>query len=316
MNCRDFLNEFEDRNALSETATLHLNDCVDCRKINSVQTRVWQVIDGFKPVDAPNDFDFRVKARIANAKPGDFRQPLFPALRYVMGLSIAGLILAFVVFNGFYSLDDKTVPIIAENNFQAPLQKENLPTKSSEPEQIFAVNVLQPSEDEKSTVETIKQKTEQTGSKKQSRASENGTLFVAGKSSKKSQSVNTKNDEKNFGGSRVSALRKIKVFTPLGIPNSPQENKNPSNFENVNPITVEQILSQLGIEITLENGNRKVRKINQDSVAERSGIKVGDLVEAIDGEKLTSQPIRAKIVEGKKLTVVRGTEKVEIPLRY
>jgi membrane-associated protease RseP (regulator of RpoE activity) len=316
MNCRDFLNEFEDRNALSETATLHLNDCVDCRKINTVQTRVWQGIDGFKPVDAPKDFDFRVKARIANAKPGDFRQPLFPVLRYVMGLSIVGLILAFVVFNGFYSFDDKIVPQIAESNFQSPIQGENPSNKSSEPQQAFVADVPQPLEGEKLIVENLKPKIESDENKKQSQTSARKTVFVATNSTKKSQAKNTKDDEKNSGGSRVSASRKLQVITPIGILNSPQTIKNPSNFESANPITVEQILLQLGIEVALVNGKREVKKIIQNSVAERSGVKVGDFVEAIDGEKLTSEPIRAKIIEGKKLTVVRGREKVEIPLRY
>jgi hypothetical protein len=316
MNCRDFLNEFEDRNALSETATLHLNDCVDCRKINTVQTRVWQVIDGFKPVDVPNDFDFRVKARIASAKPGDFRQPLFPVLRYVMGLSIVGLILAFVILNGVYSFDNKTVPAIAENNFQPPAQKENQPTFASPSEQVAVTSVPPDFENEKSIVEVVKQKNEQTESRKQSKTSENGASFVVVKSTSNSQGRNKKDDDKNFVGSQDKALRPIRVFTPKGIPNASQTNRNPSNFESANPITVEQILSQLGIESVLENGNRKVRKVTQNSVAHRSDVKVGDLIDALDGEKLTSEPIRAKIIEGKKLTVVRGTEKIEIPLRY
>jgi hypothetical protein len=316
MNCRDFLNEFEDRNALSETATLHLNDCIDCQKINTVQTHVWQVIDGFSTVDAPSDFNFHVKARIANAKPSDFRQPLFPVLRYVMGFSLAGLILAFVVFNGFYSFDNKTVPAIAENNLQPPAQKENPSAKPSPIEQIAVAAVPQSTENEKLIVENRKRITVEPESKKQSRTALSEALFTAVKSTRNSQDRNRTDTDKNSGGSQVLSVKPARVMTPIGIPNAPQTIKNPSNFENANPIIVEQILSLLGIEITLENGNRKVRKINQDSVAQRSGVKVGDLVEAIDGEKLTGEPIRAKIIEGKKMTVVRGTEKVEILLRY
>ena len=139
MNCRDFINEFEDRNALGETATLHLNDCADCKKINGVQTRVWQIIDRFEPVAAPKDFDFRVKARIANAKPGDFQSRFLPVLRYVLPLSVVGLILAFVIFNGFYSFDNKTVPQVAETNFQPTIRKENSSAGTSPNEQI-AIN--------------------------------------------------------------------------------------------------------------------------------------------------------------------------------
>ncbi len=76
MNCRNFLKEFEDRAALTETATLHLNDCAGCKKVNDEQTRVWQMIETLPAVDAPKDFDFRLKAQIAKAKSENF-QPRF-----------------------------------------------------------------------------------------------------------------------------------------------------------------------------------------------------------------------------------------------
>ncbi len=68
----------------------------------------------------------------------------------------------------------------------------------------------------------------------------------------------------------------------------------------------------LGIEIVSENGNRRVKSVKKESVAERSGVKVGDLVEAIDGEKVSGDVVRGKKLEGKQITVLRGTEKVEI----
>ncbi len=131
MNCREFTAEFEERrNALSQSARFHLNDCPGCEKTSGEQTRVWQMIDGLTRVDAPNDFNFRVKARIANAKPHNFQPQFFPVLRYVLPLSVIGLILAFVVFNGIYSLDDKTVSPLAENDYRMPKSDENLLTDS------------------------------------------------------------------------------------------------------------------------------------------------------------------------------------------
>ncbi len=75
-------------------------------------------------------------------------------------------------------------------------------------------------------------------------------------------------------------------------------------------------MSELGIETVSKNGRWEVKTVKQNSVGERSSVKVGDLIEAIDGEKLTSEPIRAKTVEGKKLTIMRGAGKIEIFLRY
>jgi membrane-associated protease RseP (regulator of RpoE activity) len=315
MNCRDFLTEFEDRNALSETATLHLNDCDGCRKINGVQTRVWQIIERFEPVAAPKDFDFRVKARIANSKSSDFQPQLLPVLRYVLPLTFVGLILAFVVFNGIYTLDDKTIPQVAQKDVQAPTQKENQLTETSPNQQVAGINDSQVLSNEKSVAEDANVKLQEIGSKRELRTFENKTQLIAGKSVKKPQTKTVSGEEKNSGGSHLNAETQAQVLTPKGIPNSTQTIENPSNFNLSSSITAEQILSELGIGILSENGRRQVKTIKPNSVAERSGIKVGDLIEAIDGKKLSSEPIPAQTFEVKKLTILRGTEKIEITLR-
>ncbi len=310
MNCRDFLNEFEDRNALSDAATLHLNDCADCRKINAVQTRVWRVIEGFEPVDAPNDFDFRVKARIANAKSSDFQPQFFPALRYVLGLSVVGLILAFVVFNGVYSLDDKIVSPIAENDYRMPDSKENLPTDSSAVAQ--NTDKFQTFKVEKPIIESPKKL--QPENKNESETFADKTEFAADKSIKKRSFELPKNNRKNSGGSYDSALSSSRPLTPKNLSGNQSVGVLP-NAGNPNPITAGQILSELGIETVLKNGKWEVKTVKQNSVGERSDVKVGDLIEAINGEKLTGEPIRAKTIEGKNLTITRGAEKKEISLR-
>ncbi len=316
MNCRDFINEFEDRNALSETATLHLNDCADCRKINGVQTRVWQIIDRFEPVAAPKDFDFRVKSRIASAKPSNFQSQFLPVLRYVLGLSVVGLVLAFVFFNGIYSLDEKTVPQVAENNFQAPIQKDNPTTNTSQKEQIASVNDLQILKESELVAEDVNAKPQQVDNKKQLKISGNKNQLIAVKSTKSPSVKLPGNNEKNGGGSIVTSLRPATPpLLPKGFSNSTQTVENPSNFPLSSSITAEQILAELGIEILSENGKRKVKTIKPNSVAERSDIKVGDLIEAIDGKKLSSEPIPAQTFELKKLTITRGAEKKEVTLR-
>jgi hypothetical protein len=117
MNCRDFLIEFEDRDTLTRAATLHLKDCLGCQKTTAVQTRIWQMIDGLGRVDAPKDFDFRLKAQIAKANANDFKPRFLPALRYVLPLSAIVLVFALVVFNAVFLNDKNIVPQVAENNF-------------------------------------------------------------------------------------------------------------------------------------------------------------------------------------------------------
>jgi hypothetical protein len=315
MNCRDFLNEFEDRNALSETATLHLNSCADCKKINGVQTRVWQIIEGFEQVAAPKDFDFRVKARIANAKASDFQPTLFPVLRYVLGLSVVGLVLAFVVFNGIYSLDDKTVPQVAEKNVQTPIQKVNPLSEPSPNEQIAHVIDSPTSEDKKSVANNLSVKPQQIGNKKEAKTFSNKNQLIAVKSPKMPRVKSSENDDKNGISSQVTLLRQATSIFPKGIPNPNRKVENSSNFRQSSSLTPEQILNEFGIEISAKNGNRQVKTVKPNSVGERSGVKVGDVIEEIDGKKLSSEPISAQSIEVKKLTVLRGAEKKEITLR-
>lgn len=313
MNCRDFLNEFEERSHLSDAATMHFNDCADCRKIGDAQTRVWRAIERFEPIAAPNDFDFRVKARIAAAKPGDYRQSLFPVLRYVLPLGLMILISA-VVFNSVYFVGSQNVAQIAKTNSQAPVQTENPAIEPASFEQSAAADVSQPTTDEKSLAQVSNQKTGQIGNKTESKNFEGETLSAAHKSLKKPPLKTSRNAEKNFDGSQVRASSSPRIFTPKGI-NPNQKIEILPNAGAANSMTAEQILSELGIEIALENGRRQVKKIRQNSSGERSDIRVGDWIEAIDGEKLTGEPIRAKTIEGKKLTIMRGAEKKEISLR-
>lgn len=312
MNCRDFLNEFDEREPLTKTATLHLKKCRDCRKINGVQTRVWQIIDKFEKIDAPKDFDFRLKARIANSKANDFQPRFLPALRYVLPLIIVGLIFSFVVFRAVYSTaNESAAPQTAENNLQRSLQTENTQVENFPSGEIAAANVSQPFANEKMPANETKNR--RIENKKETETTEDKVRIAAVKSLKKPNVQMPKTNEKNSVGSRDSALSSTRVFTPKGI-NPNQIVKDREIFEKANSITAEQILSQLGIETVSKNKTREVKTIRQNSVAARSGVKVGDVIEQIGDETPMNKQTRSKTIQIKKITVLRGTEKIEIPL--
>lgn len=50
----------------SVAATQHLRDCGECREFQKQQTRLRQIIGSLGTVQAPPDFDFRLRARLAN----------------------------------------------------------------------------------------------------------------------------------------------------------------------------------------------------------------------------------------------------------
>ena len=305
MNCREFTAEFEERrSALSQTALLHLNDCPGCETTSRKQTRVWQMIDGLKRVEAPNDFDFRVRAKIAGAKPADFHPRFLPTLRYVLPLCLVALVFGLLVFNTSFYFDNNNAPQIADAGVLQTAEPEIAPVNSFANNQIAATDAPRetpPVNNADSIIEPIENSQRKP--------------FVTNKfPSKPRTAAPKKNVEDNFVGVRDLAVSRPAEEFPIGLnPNQPVEtlpNDKDSNF-----IDVEEILRFLGVEAVRESGNLKVKMILKDSSAERSDVKVGDVIEAIDGVKPSAEPLRGKRIEVKNLTVVRGAKKLEITLK-
>jgi hypothetical protein len=54
----------------SAMATAHLKECDDCREFHEQQTKLRRIVGGLGTVEAPADFDFRLRARLANQSNG------------------------------------------------------------------------------------------------------------------------------------------------------------------------------------------------------------------------------------------------------
>lgn len=311
MNCREFTIEFEDRADLSEAATLHLKICAECVKTSERQTRIWLTIDELPRVDAPKNFDFSVKARIANAKPSDFQPRLLPILRYVLPLSVIVLVLGLFAFNTSFFFGGNAVPPVAEIIPAKPSTAETSPDTASSIENFNAAESPVPSfTDENITTAASIEKPQFSGKRREAQ-------FVAVKSDRRAVSNSPRRilkDDSNEVRSRDTSLTQPR---PTLFPENLNPNKKietiPDNVT-ANSLTDEKIWSFIGIEIVRENDRRKVKTIAPKSYAERAGVRVGDVIEAIDGVKLSAEPLRVNTFEGKKLTVARGRETVEITL--
>ncbi len=310
MNCRDYTAEYEERAVLSETATRHLNDCSDCRKTSDAQNRVWEMIDGLAVVDAPKTFDFLVKARIAQAKPTDFQSRFLPILRYVLPLSVIVLVLGLFAFNTSFFFGDNLVPPVAEVAPSKPTVAENAPKNSSMPEKFAAVNNPARSFDNENLL--IGTSNQSAMPPKNQLETQIVAVRSTGKPSNELRRRNPKNNS-DGGESRDLSQTEEKPLFPENL-NPNKKIETTPNAGNPNSITDEKIWSFIGLEIVTENGSRKVKAIAPKSYAERLGVKVGDVIEAIDGVKLSAAPLRANTFEGKTLTVVRGAEKTQITL--
>ena len=296
MNCREYITEFEERGNLSKTATLHLKICADCKKVSDRQTQVWLMIDGLKQVDAPNDFDFRVKARIAQAKPLDFKRPRFvPILRYVLPLSVIIVLCSLLVFNSVYFSGASE---IAQKTIEVPNVAATLPANAAPvnqlaftaPENQDKTAVTPPVINENPLIAlTPKQSKNELSKLPEIAASVPNRLIK----SPKPKFV------KNSGGSNDLSTKASPIFLPKGI-NPNRTITTAPNAATPKSLNGEQLLSFFGIETAVEKGKKIVKSLSENNVGARSGVKVGDVIET---------------VKQNSITVMRGAEKVEISLQ-
>ncbi len=311
MNCRDFIIEFEERRELSGAAQLHANDCPGCRKTTVVQARIWETIDDFPTVSAPPTFDFRVKARIANARPTDFQPKFLPVLRYVLPLAAIVLVFGLLISNTslFFGNNNNETQVAAVIPASAK-PAETAPDSFIAPDTTIADSSVLPAPPvERFTINNANQTAKAVSDKQE-------TEFAVFKSARKSAAAprrQTVKDNSEGGGSNDKALTDTPVLLPEGIKlNQPREDS--PNAVTPSGAVGEEIWAFVGIEIVSENGNRIVKAVKQNSLAARRHLKVGDVITEIDGVKLSAAPFNQQKFEIKSLTVTRGTEKVEISL--
>jgi len=241
--------------------------------------QVRQMLGDLKRVDAPKDFDFRLKARIAASSGKDFEPRLFPALRIAAPLALVLAVLAFFVVSGIYSVDDNSVPQIAGGDIPMP----NL--NKDKPRELVAVSNSQPENAEQNPGETDKPKDQE----------------LAANLDKPKKDVSQ--TENNGGGSRDSTATEPNVVLPGG-------------FESKNPLAVKGVLEVMGIEAFFSNKKWKVESVVPNSRAMRAGVKTGDVIEAINDVKLPAETITVNgplVVN--KLNVLRGGQKITINLQ-
>ena len=281
------------------------NLTVEKEVLSADDKKIRLMLGSLKRVDAPKNFDFHLKARIANAKPTDLQPRFLPILRYVLPLSLVIVIFVVAVLNNLYFTDSQIVqpPQIAETRNQIPVieQIENpaaVSQRQENPESaISSSNVIESNRNNSAKV------------------SDANLQIVTDKTSKKVKPkvLSKENKTEDSGGSLISASTGTKIITPPGL-NSNKTVEILPEFENNKSLNPKEILLQLGIEAAFTGKDWLVKSVKQYSLAERSGVKSGDAVEAIDGEKLTDQPLKGRKFEGKQLTVTRGTKKIEISL--
>lgn len=261
--------------------------------LSADELKISLMLKSLSRIEAPNDFDFRLKARIAarqGAKKSNFVTNFW---RFSLPLfALVALVALFILYGNFLFLSENP-------------QIVNVP----EP-QIFSVPENNPAVTEDTPMPTFSPMTAADNSKPE-----------LPKTSPKPPTENnlTKSDGKNpkrenvSGGSRDFAVKEAVPVQPNFNANVILQNQ--KNLEKNTPISIQGILSEIGLTITVENNKLVVKSVKNKSLAESSGIQEDDIVEAIDDEKVSPETIFRKRVEGKTITVLRKGRPLKIILK-
>jgi hypothetical protein len=145
-------------------ALAHLQDCSECLEFNEKQTRLRQMVGSLGTVAAPADFDFRLRARLANESSGAFHLRSASWMFARRGLAVATLVLlvatGVVVVRNI--VNQPNVSEVAESNprpavnpepspetiaapkpSEEPLQNDHVTVKDAVPQRVRPERVFQ-----------------------------------------------------------------------------------------------------------------------------------------------------------------------------
>ncbi|MCD9184829.1 MAG: hypothetical protein LUM44_00230 [Pyrinomonadaceae bacterium] len=259
--------------------------------------------NGLKKVGAPKNFDFHLKARIAKANPEDFQTAsLVPFLRYLLPFSVVILLAVFVGFNIF--LTSKNNEEIVQATVQ-PQKLEESPIVSSP----TANNSTATANYLPTPANFIVAEDKMTASANTVKKAATSDIASV-QNSKKEVLPKSKEDDKTL--SRDMASGTGEILTPNGI-TLPEINK-PTVLSTKSADSVKQIFNFIGITAVFESEKWKVTAVDGSNMAARAGIRVGDLIEAIDGNKLGSAAMSNHSFNVKVIQVIRNGKNISLEM--
>lgn len=263
------------------------NTAEDTEILTADDEKLRRMLGGLKKVKAPANFNFQLKARIADAERNPSPRPfLLPSLRFVLPLSVIVLLAGFIMFNLSFTTGNQTADV-AVNTPQ--IQNE---TEIAAPETISTPVISTPVIEETTTANLPANKIEVKNYAPEIAALNNKTLankanVTVVKNPSDAQNSKSKNDlSSNSGGSIDRALKPSEVITAENS-NLNSSVKKPVEVKQ-NKLSLREILSEIGIEGDFAASGWKILSVKENSSAKRAGLKAGDLIEAIDDKKLSS----------------------------
>lgn len=252
------------------------------------------LIGSLKRVDAPNDFDFRVKARIAKGRPAERNTSWLPAsVRLAIPLVLLITVGGYFALSSYYSPKAIEVPAVAEVKpavISPVVESQPAQPISAPPEQLIA---------ERGNI----------------KPAETAINSVTRSNERKTASVTPAND-RSGSGSYDEAAREVRTRFPRGIDPNAKPPANSAGFNTNVLVPAKDVLTLIGVNASYDGAGWKVSSVTANSLADRSAVKAGDVIEAIDGQLVKANTSFGNGFSGKSLSVRRGGQSVQIDLKH
>ncbi len=268
--------------------------------LSADDAKLREMCGSLKRVSAPNNFNMRVKARIAAHNPQAQRKPFFTFLKVAAPLGLAAVFLGAVVSTNFYTADEKLVSQIAASYESAPKSAVSLSSDNEINAPLIASNNGFNANFESNSPRTVNVNINEALAT--TRPSDLGKIY------QKNNLINNNSG----GGSRTSAFSQTPIIRPRENSDS-NPNAAKTNSENISS-AIEKGFDSVGIKAVSSGNGWHVQSVSKNSPAERSEIKPNDLIETVDGVRF-SEMKDFKINIGTKLTLVRENERMVITLK-
>ena len=115
--------------ALSVSSREHLKECAACNEFQEQQTKLRRIVGSLGTVSAPADFDYRLRARLANEGNGAGYWPIMLRAFAVVAVLVVFAVGAFFVWSGV----NRPAPVREEATNKLPPQPAPQPTQSVVP---------------------------------------------------------------------------------------------------------------------------------------------------------------------------------------
>ena len=236
--------------------------------LDSENYEVAALLSALPRVEAPENFEFRVRAGIAKGSAP--RASLIPFLKVAAPLSLVLTVGAFGIFYG-------TMP----SGNEAPTISQTLPSggQAVQPETPVSAASAVTAPAPQITNSTVVEPSERAAREEPSvgPVRRNNHTVTA------SRSRRVAADRPFEGGSKDQALGSANTILPKGFETANPQRQNLNANVGGTKVPVGDVLGMLGVNGEFTGGGWKVRSVAANTSALRAGVKPGDLIEAIDG---------------------------------